>query len=241
MSRETENVLLLLIGVATAMISFAGNYTCYVKPQLLPWLLAGAAVLIGLSLTCIVRDIRRGGPPHLHGHDTHNHQHRAGIAWLLLVPIAVLIFVVPPALDARAAAPSPVAVSTDVLHHPYPPLPPGPAPVVRLTDMLRRVANDSAGTLNGRTITIRAFTIKDNNRTDVARIVIICCAADAQLARIHLEGPAAATVAGYPENTWVQVQGQVAPAPREHSGRFIPTLVVSNVQRIARPANTYDY
>ena len=241
MSRETENVLVLTVGLAIAMISTAGSYTRYVKPSLLPWLAAAAVVLIGLALTCMVRDVRSGGPQHLHGDETQSHRHHSAIAWLLVAPIAVLIFVVPPALNARAAAPSAVAVSTDVLRHPFPPLPAEPAPVVRLPEVLQRIATDSAGTLNGRTITIRGFTMKDNNRTDLARIVIICCAADAQLARIHLEGPAAPTAAGYAENTWIQVQGQVIPGPPDSTGRAIPSLAISNVQRINPPANTYDF
>lgn len=104
--------------MAIAMISVVGSYIRYVKPSLLPWLLAAAVVLIGLALTCIVCDVRGGGPQH--GDDSQSHRHHPAIAWLLVAPIAVLIFVVPPALSARAAAPSVVAVSTDVLR-PHPP------------------------------------------------------------------------------------------------------------------------
>ena len=53
----------MLVGLAMAMISIAGSYTRYVKPSLLPWLLAAAALLIGLALTAIVRDVRRGHAP----------------------------------------------------------------------------------------------------------------------------------------------------------------------------------
>jgi hypothetical protein len=53
------------------------------------------------------------------------------------------------------------------------------------------VALDSTGTLDDRLITLVGFTLHDGDVTDLARIAIFCCAADAQLARIHLEGPAA--------------------------------------------------
>lgn len=240
MSRETENVLVLLVGLAIAMISIAGSYTRYVKPSLLPWLAVAAVVLIGLALSCIMRDVR-GGVRQQHGDDAQSHRHHSNAAWLLVAPISILIFVVPPALSGRAAPPAAVAVSTDVLRHPFPPLPAEPAPVVPLPEVLQRIANDSAGTLNGRTITIRGFIMKENNRTDLARIVIICCAADAQLARIHLEGPAAPAGAVYSENTWIQVQGQVIPGPPDSTGRAIASLAVSNVRRIDPPANTYDF
>ena len=237
MSRETENVLLLLVGLAMAMISIAGSYTRYVKPSLLPWLLAAAALLIGLALTAIVRDVRRGHAPV----PDDSHRHPALVLWLLVVPIVALIFVVPPALGAQANAPSVTVVSTDVLHHPFPPLPVEHAPVVALPEVLQRAANDTAGTLDGRLITITGFTLKDAGTVDLGRVVIICCAADAQLARIHLTGPASDMADGYPENTWIEVEGIVMPRPRDAGGLFIPTLTVSRVSRIDPPANTYDY
>ena len=43
MTRETENAILLLVGMAVGIITITGTYTRYVKPSLLPWL-AGSAV-----------------------------------------------------------------------------------------------------------------------------------------------------------------------------------------------------
>lgn len=232
MSRETENALLLLIGISTAIIAFTGAYTRYVKPALLPYLVATAVLLIALALAAIVRDIR--------GHaDSHDHQHRPGVAWLLLVPIALLAFVVPPAIRPDAA--SVTEVSTDVLRRPFPPLPDGAAPEVSLPDVLIRVAQDTAGTLDDRTITVTGFTMREGDRTDLARVVIICCAADAQLARIHLSGPAAADVASYPENTWIRVEGKVPAGQRDSSGRTIPTMTVHSVSRTDPPPHPYAY
>lgn len=239
MSRETENVLLLLIGVAIGMIGVAGSYTRYVKPGLLPWLLIAAAVLIVLASTCIVRDVRRGAAA---GHDAEpGHRHRSGVTWALVLPVALLIFVVPPALAPRAAAPSTMAVATEALRKPYPPLPAEPAPVVRLPEVLRRVANDTAGTLDGRTITVDGFTVRDGDHVDLGRVVIICCAADAQLARMHLAGPPTPDVAGLPEGSWIRVRGQVVSRPPDGNGLFVPTFTMSAAQPITAPANTYDY
>lgn len=232
MSRETENALLLLIGVSTAIIAATGAYTRYVKPSLLPYLVATAALLVALALAAIVRDIR--------GHaDSHDHQHRPGVAWLLLIPIALLAFVVPPAIRPDAA--SVTEVSTDVLRRPFPPLPDGAAPEVSLPDVLIRVAQDTAGTLDDRTITVTGFTMRDGDRTDLARVVIICCAADAQLARIRLSGPAAADVASYPENAWIRVEGKVPAGQSDSSGRTIPTMTVQRVSRTDPPPHPYAY
>ena len=66
MSREAENTLLLLVGIATAMITIGGAFTRYVKPSMLPWLGLTAAVVIGLALVAMAVDIRRGAA---HGED----------------------------------------------------------------------------------------------------------------------------------------------------------------------------
>src|ERR1700739_1916456 len=127
MSRETENAILLLVGISVAVITVSGAFTRYVKPGLLPWLAASAVLLIVLALVAIIGDIRRGGP---RTHDetddhTHGHPHRGRLVWRLVVPVLVLIFVTPPALRPSAAAPAVTSVSNDVLKRAFPPLPPG--------------------------------------------------------------------------------------------------------------------
>ncbi len=235
MSRETENVLLLLMGVATGMIAITGTYLNYVKPALLPWLVVTAVLLIALSVSAMIRDIRRGGALPTDEEHGDGHGHRPAVAWLLVLPISVMVFVVPPALGARTATPSTSNVASEIVRRPFPALPPERAPVIALPEVLMRVATDSAGTLDGRLITVAGFTMKQGDVTDLARVVIICCAADAQLASIRLTGPVANEAAGFPEDTWLSVEGRVdatAEAPR---------LVVLNVERIDKPANTYAY
>ncbi|MGO8850292.1 TIGR03943 family putative permease subunit [Mycobacterium sp.] len=239
MSRETENTVLLLVGISIVMITVSGAFTRYVKPGLLPWLAASAALLIALALLAVIGDVRRGGPrPSDH---SEVHAHRTGIVWLLVVPILVLCFVTPPALRPSAAAPSVTAVSNDVLNRAFPPLPPGNAPEVSLPEVLMREAQDTTGSLTNRPITVTGFVLNEAQGVDLGRIVIICCAADAQLARIHLRGPAAAHAAGLPDNTWLRVEGQVTPAPRQPNSVTIPTLQATTVARIDAPANPYAY
>jgi uncharacterized repeat protein (TIGR03943 family) len=242
-SRETENTVLLLVGISIAIITVSGAFTRYVKPGLLPWLAASAVLLIALGLLAIIGDIRRGGPrtsAHDSDHD-HAHRHRAGIVWLLVVPILVLIFVTPPALRPSAAAPSVTSVSNDVLNRAFPPLPSGAAPDVSLPEVLMREAHDTTGSLTNRPITVTGFVLNEAQGVDLGRIVIICCAADAQLARIHLAGPAAAHAAGLPDNTWLRVVGEVTPGPRQPHSVMIPTLQASIVARIDAPDNPYAY
>ncbi|MGY4710813.1 TIGR03943 family putative permease subunit [Mycolicibacterium sp. CBM1] len=239
MRRETENTLLLVVGIAIVMVTATGAYTRYVKPGMWPWLAISAAALIGLALAAIVRDIRGGGAHKVPPHDTHDdahHSHRGGIVWLLVVPVVLLIFVVPPALSASAAQPATVSVSNA---RSFPPLPPGAAPVVSLPEVLMRVAVGKVGGLDGRQITVDGFTMRKGEQVDLAKIVIVCCAADAQLARFHLSGPAAQSAAGLPDNTWVRVEGTVPPGQTYSGTSSIPTFAITSLTRIDPPANTY--
>lgn len=239
MTRETENTVLLLTGIGIAIITVSGAFTRYVKPGLLPWLAASAVLLIALALTAIIGDVRRGGPRYA-DHDS-DHKHRTGIVWLLVLPVVVLTFVTPPALRPSAAAPSVTTVSNDVLKKPFPPLPPGNAPEVSLPEVLMREAQDTTGSLTNRSIMVTGFVVNEAQGVDLGRIVIICCAADAQLARIHLRGPAAGHAAGLPDDTWLRVQGQVKKLATNGSLDKLPTLEATSVERIDAPANPYAY
>lgn len=236
MTREVENALLLLVGIATAMITIGGAYTRYVKASLLPWLALTAVILIALALISMAADIRRGSEPR---HDHGDHPHRGSIAWLLLVPIVVLIFVTPPALRPEAAAPKVTSVSTKELRRPFPALPDGRAPEVSIPEVMIRAAQDTAGTLNDRLITVVGFTLPESDGVDLGRVVIICCAADAQLARVHLDGQTIPELRNYPEQTWLRVEGTVIPGKADGDSTSIPTLLVDSATRIEAPANTY--
>jgi putative membrane protein len=238
MSRGTQNTFVLLVGLSALVMVIKGTYLHFVKPSLLPWLVAAAVVLIVLAVASIVRDLRDA--PDAPDADEHGHRHRPWLVWLLLVPIALTTFVVPPPLGAQGAAPEAVAVTAPPKRA-FPPLPAGRAPTVSIPDVVMRAAADSTNSLDRRLITLAGFTVKYPEGTDLGRVVIVCCAADAQLARIHLSGAAAAEAAGYPEDTWLQVEGNVVPGTSTASTNFIPTIAVSRVTRIDKPANTYAY
>ncbi|MFM8598563.1 MAG: TIGR03943 family putative permease subunit [Mycobacterium sp.] len=239
MSREAENTLLLLVGVATAMIAFTGAFTRYVKESMLPWLIVSAMVVVGLALVSIAVDIRRGEPAQ-HGHGDHpdHPQHRSPAA-LLLLPVILLIFITPPAMRPDAAPPQVSSVSTDALRRPFPPLPDGRAPEVSVPEVMIRAAQDTAGTLDNRLITVIGFTLIEADGVDLGRVAIQCCAADAQLARIHLRGALAQEAEFLPDQTWVRVEGKVVSAPADGDSTAIPTLEVASVAEIAPPENTY--
>ncbi len=235
MSRSTQSLVLLLVGLSAAVMLIKGTYLNYVKPGLLPWLIIAAAVLVVLGAVALVRDVRHGavGDPHEHGH-----HHQSWLGWLLLIPIAMVAFVVPPPLDARGATPAAVSAPQ---RRPFPPLPGGDAPTLSLPEVVMRAAADSTNSLAGRTITLTGFTLRRPDGVDLGRVVIVCCAADAQLARVHLTGPAAAAAARQPEDTWLRIEGQIVPGSSHAEDGFIPTMTVANIAAIDKPANTYAY
>jgi putative membrane protein len=242
MSRFTQNLILLLVGASMAVMLLRGTYVHYVKPALLPWLVIAAVVLIGLGLAAVVRDVRNAGRPDGHQDDEHGHghRHRGGLVWLLLVPIAMVAFIVPPPLDARGATAAPPVTSAPKPRD-FPPLPAGPAPTVAVPEIVMRAAADPARSLDGRTITATGFTLRYPDGVYLGRVVIVCCAADAQLARIRLSGPAAATAAAFGEETWIAVEGKVEPGSAQAANDYVPTMSAATVTRIDEPANTYAY
>jgi hypothetical protein len=70
-------------------------------------------------------------------------------------------------------------------------------------------------------------------------VVIVYDAADAQLARLHLSGPAAAVAAGHPEDTLRRIEGTVVPASSTVATSFVATIDVASVTKIHRLATTY--
>jgi uncharacterized repeat protein (TIGR03943 family) len=232
--RETQNVLVLLLGLAVGVLVVKGAYLHYVKPALMPWLLIAAAVLIALALVSIVRDIRNAGQAADDGH-----RHSGALVWLLLVPVVLIAFVIPPPIEANGAAP--VAAAAKPHRRAFPALPAQRAPVLPLPEVVMRVASDSAGTLDNRLVTVSGFTLIHAGAVDLGRVVIICCAADAQLARVHLTGPGATAAAGYPEDTWLRIEATVVPGSATAATSFVPTMTVTDVTKIDRPANTYSY
>jgi uncharacterized repeat protein (TIGR03943 family) len=235
MSRETENALLLLVGLSIGIITVTGAYTRYVRPSQLPWLAAATIFLIVLAATSIIRDFRRDRRDPV---DTH--AHRPAVVWMAVVPIVVLAFITPPPIGPRSVNTTSVtAVSTDVLRHPFPPLPDERAPTISLPDLVERFNRDTANTLDGRTITVSAFTLKEPDHVDIGIMHIICCAADARLVRIGLRGPLSGQAAEHPDQTWLRVEGIVRKGPPGVAGRPAPVLELSNVTPIDPPANPY--
>ncbi|HEY6422076.1 MAG TPA: TIGR03943 family protein, partial [Pseudonocardiaceae bacterium] len=94
MRRETQNVLLVLLGGALCKIAWNGSYLRYVKPSAFPFLVTAGVVILTLGLIAIVADVRGGWA----GADHADHAGRS--PWLLLLPVLAIFLLAPPALGA---------------------------------------------------------------------------------------------------------------------------------------------
>lgn len=240
MNREAQNILLLMVGLAIGRTALDGTYVRYVKPGLFPYLLLSAAVVIGLAVVAIIRDVRNGGPS-----DTHSSRS----FWALLLPAAMILLVVPPALGIRTV---PIANLEQEQHAPerraFPQLPDDGIPNLRMTEVVQRAVRDTAKTLDDREIRVSGFIVAtddggsprlDGSRSgfDLARIRIICCAADARTIRIHLNSSVVLPSPG----EWVEIRGVVVPGSAVPITRYLPTMNVVDVQPIPPPVNSYEY
>ena len=242
MRRETQNVLLVLLGGALVKIALNGDYLRYVKPAQQPWVLAGGAVMLALGAVAIVRGIvtARARPLSgtVSGHVTGDgHHHPARSAWLLVLPVLAVYLIAPPALGSdsvmrtESRAPAPQATAS------FPPLPPGNVVPLSMTEFVTRAGWDGTGSLNGRAVSLTGFVSHNGNSELLARMVITCCAADAFPVTVRLTG---AESANYPNDTWLQVTGQAVPGTATRANNYTPDLTVIGVHRVPAPQDPYE-
>ncbi|KDN22727.1 TIGR03943 family putative permease subunit [Amycolatopsis rifamycinica] len=239
MKRETQNILLILLGGALVKIAVNGDYLRYVKPAQQPWIIAGGAVMVLLGAVAIVRDLvaSRAAVPHEHG----EHAHSARPAWLLLVPVLAVFLIAPPALGSdsvirtEARAPSTAAAANAAA---FPPLPVGNVVPLTVNEFVSRAGWDAAGTLNGRTVSLTGFVVHTEGSTLLARLVISCCAADAFPVTVRLRGGEADHLAS---DAWIQVTGQVVPGTATKENSYTPDFAPASVAPVPTPKDPYEY
>ncbi|NLG54891.1 MAG: TIGR03943 family protein [Rhodococcus sp.] len=241
MTRSTSNIVLFLIGVMTVKMTWDGSFARYVAVGFRPYLALTGIALIALALSAMRQDLRRAA-----SNASHSHSHSDGVHWLLVCAVVVVAFVAPPPLSHSAVSTIHTEFPAALEQQVFPPLPPGDAPEINLADAVSRAARDSTDSLVDREITVTGFIVRTSNGgaprsdgstdgIDLARIRIICCAADARTVRVHL----ATDTPQLPEGTWVRVRGVVDPQSSTPATRFIPTLHVSDLTEIPAPDNQY--
>ncbi|MEV5720553.1 TIGR03943 family protein [Amycolatopsis mediterranei] len=241
MKRETQNILLVLLGGALVKIAVNGDYLRYVKPAQQPWIIAGGVVMVLLGAVSILRDLRAARREAAAVPDAHKHSHQARSAWLLLVPVMAVFLVAPPALGAdsvtRAEARVPASAATANAMA-FPPLPAGDMVPLKVNEFVTRAGWDKAGTLNGRTISLTGFVVHTGGRTLLARLVISCCAADAFPVTVHLTGGQADQFAA---DAWLRVNGTIVPGTATLANDYTADFTVSTIEPIPAPQDPYEY
>lgn len=229
MRRETQHVLLLLLGGALLRIAADDTHLRYVRPGHRWLLLAAGAVVVSLAVVALVRD--RHGPASGHHHGGAERH----VPWLLLVPVLVITLVAPPALGAdavgRAGSGGAVIRDGDV----FGPLAEGAA--LPVAEFVQRAAWDAGGSLDGRTVELTGFVVRRGAAVDLARMTIACCAADARAHVVHLVGG----VGEPPPDTWLRVRGTVVTGSATAAAGYVPTMAVATAEVVGPPPDPYEY
>ncbi|MBY8869157.1 TIGR03943 family putative permease subunit [Streptomyces sennicomposti] len=227
-----SGVLLLLLGVAEAWATPAKTHGADHPER-------------GHGHEGDVRELGRGGDAqdpgdeggaHDHGGHGHDHSTVPRVAWLLFLPALSLLFYAPPALGAYTASrEAPKAVASGQRH--FDPLPATSPLPMTLTDFTRRVQQDPSGAVRGRSVLLTGFVTPDKGGRDtwyLTRIILSCCAADAQSVKVRIHGTPA-----LPANTWVSVTGAWHPGGTLGTASAPADLDARAVRRIERPINGY--
>jgi uncharacterized repeat protein (TIGR03943 family) len=243
--RHVQVVLLVLGGLALLHASlFTDLYLRYVKEGLRPYLIASGVLLLVLGVA------EAWSSPGPDADDEHGERHEDGreggdggghdhsgvprVAWLLFLPVLSLLFYAPPALGAYTASRETPKAVTERDH--FDPLPAASPIPLTLTDFIGRVQQDPARDIRERSVLLTGFVTPDKRGDGwyLTRIMISCCAADAQSVRVRVYGAQALSA-----NTWVSVEGTWHPHGTLGTKSAAAALDARAVKKIARPVNAY--
>jgi uncharacterized repeat protein (TIGR03943 family) len=237
MGRDTQSVLLLLVGGAAVRICLDDTYLRYVKAWTRPYLIAAGLVLVVLGAVSLWREHAgrrsRAEASAAPAHDDHGPR----VAWLLLLPVFAIFLVAPPALGSYAASRGGGEVARPAESE-FAPLPAGDPVTTTLTDYATRAIWDDGRSLEGRRIRLVGFVSpRPGGGFYLARMLINCCAADARPIRIGVQGGDVE----YPADTWVAITGTyggMAAEPGNQGG--VPTIRAESIERVPEPAEPYE-
>ena len=173
------------------------------------------------------------GHPYDHDHD------KSKAPWLILIPVLVLLLAAPPALGADAVArnASSQALAGMAMH--FPALPAGANPSIGMEDLILRALYDADNSVEGVPVTVTGYRARGDGYTDgytVARILIICCAADANSMQLHIAGDAP-----FSANTWVDAVVTVVPNTATTDNGYVPTVTVTSMTPVQQPNDPYEH
>jgi uncharacterized repeat protein (TIGR03943 family) len=233
-NRYAQAVMLFLLGGAVIRAGFTGLYLRYVKAGLRPLLLGAGIVLIVSAFVTVWYELRRRRT----SQERADHAHREpGISWLLALPLLALILIAPPALGSYSAG-----HTGTVLPRPpgFPTLPAGDPLPLTVADYAGRAVYDHGRSLGDRRIKITGFIALDRGGAFyLTRMVLNCCAADAQPVKVGLSGQVPPVMQ---PDTWFDVIGTYTgkQAKDPVNGGVIPYINVSQARPVPAPHDPYE-
>jgi uncharacterized repeat protein (TIGR03943 family) len=176
---------------------------------------------------------------HDHGHDHgHDHSQAPRIAWLLYVPALSLLLFAPPALGSYTASrdDNTVAQTSTAGAGGFPALKNATGTVdLSLSEFTSRAIWDTGHSMKGRTLRLTGFVTPGSGGTwYLSRLVVTCCAADAQVLKVEMHDAKAP-----PADAWVTVTGQWRTSGRVGTDSARAALNADSVERIAEPKDPY--
>ena len=122
----------------------------------------------------------------------------------------------------------------------FPALPAGDNPSVGMKDLILRALYDADNSVEGVPVTVTGFIAPPGDGyTDgytVARIVISCCAADANPMQLHIAGDPP-----FPADTWVDAVVTVVPNTATMDNGYVPTVTVTSMTPVPQPDDPYEH
>ncbi|WP_405970176.1 TIGR03943 family protein [Streptomyces sp. NBC_00988] len=247
MRRPLQVTLLVLSGLGLLHASlFTDLCLRYVKPSMRPMLVVSGFLLILLGIaeawsrsrqnpSVDDHHIGENHTEHPEEHMGHNHSKVPRIAWLLFLPALSLLFYAPPALGAYTA--SRAATKAVPVQDAFDPLPATSPLPMTLTDFTTRVQQDRKRAIKDRTVQMTGFVTPDKGSAywDLTRIMISCCAADAQSIKVRVYGIPALSA-----NTWVTITGTWHAGGTLGTSSAVAALDGVTVEKVAKPVNAYQ-
>jgi uncharacterized repeat protein (TIGR03943 family) len=229
-NKETQGIVVGLVGGAVLYAGLTDTYLRYVKAGLRPLLLVTAVLLIATAAVTLWQEYRG----RRHDHDDHR---ESRLSWLLVAPVFALVIAAPPALGSYTADRAGTALSEPVG---YADLPAGDPVTLGVMDYAARAAFDHGRSLDGRRIRLTGFISFGRTGTPyLTRMTLNCCAADAQPIKVGLTGNVPTDLK---PDTWLRVTGTYTDRldKDDINGGPVPYLDVIEVQPVTAPAQQYE-
>jgi uncharacterized repeat protein (TIGR03943 family) len=242
-------MVMFLLGAAVVHAGSTPLYVRYVKTGLRPLLLAAGITLIIAALGTVGLPWFRSGTSPRDQHPVHDDAHAGGhhghgdggprIAWLLTLPFLALALIAPPALGSYSADHTGTALTPPLA---LPALPASGPLRLGVVDYADRAVYDHGRSLTGRTITLTGFVTfgtTGGGTVYLTRMILNCCAADAQPVKVALSGNVPPVLR---PDAWLAVTGTYTTrrAKDPINGAPIPYLTVTRAAPTSTPKDPYE-